>query len=355
MATIHLYRKSKRQPCYRLAYRDPQTTKWRQKLLHCSKDEAEQIRRKVESEFTWLETHPDQRERNYKDSITIGKSINAFYSSKQGTIEPSTLARYKVALDNFSNFYQGDIDQIDRHVMDRYRTLLLEGRKDQGSVEAIKKREGRGANSELRHVKVWLKYCSESGWLVMPRITYAKEKPIVIRWLTKDQVKAMKGLISELPEGEREITEDIFNLLLQTGARANEIIEVQWSQINLSRKQIKPKDKGNTGKALYLDKRSVQILKKYRDVQPGPFRVNDDWFDWRFRKLAKLAGIKTKVHDLRRTCGAWLIQSGVDIYQVSKYLRHSSVVVTEKHYIDILPSDMSGIASKMSKQMADIF
>ena len=355
MATITLYRKSKRQPCYRLSYRDPQTGKWRNKLLHCAKDQADQIRKDVEAEFTWLDTHPEKRNSNSPKSLSVKNTINAFIKSKRGTVEASTVARYKVALDNFSDFYEGDVDKIDRHIMDSYRTLLLEGRKETVNRDPLKKREGRGANAELRHIKVWLKYCSESGWLVMPKINFAKEKPIVIRWLTKDQVKSMQGFISELPEGEREITEDIFNLLLQTGARVNEIIEVQWSQINLSRKQIKPKDKGNTGKALYLDKRSVQILRKYKDVQPGPFRVNDDWFDWRFRKLAKLAGIKTKVHDLRRTCGAWLIQSGVDIYQVSKYLRHSSVVVTEKHYIDILPSDMSGIANKMSQQMADIF
>jgi len=355
MATIKLNKKAKQQPCYRLSYRDPQTGKWRQKVLRCPRDQAEQIRKEVEAEFTWLDTHPELRIKSYKESITISTAISAFYDSKQGTVEPGTLARYKVALDNFSEFYQGDLDKIDRKLMDSYRALLLKGRKARGINTELKKREGRGANAELRHIKVWLKYCSESGWLTMPKVTLAKEKPLVIRWLTKDQVREMQGFISELPEEEREIMKDIFNLLLLTGARANEIIEAKWSQINLKRKQIKPKDKGNTGKALYLDHRSVKILTKYKDVQPSPFRVNYDWFDWRFRKLAKLAGVKTQVHDLRRTCGAWLIQSGVDIYQVSKYLRHSSVTVTEKYYIDILPSDMSGIATKMSKQMDDIF
>ncbi len=69
----------------------------------------------------------------------------------------------------------------------------------------------------------------------------------------------------------------------------------------------------------------------------------------------KKLGIVTTIHDLRRTCGAWLIQEGVDIYRVSKYLRHSSVTVTEKYYVDILPSDLTDIASIMGGQIAKIF
>ena len=37
------------------------------------------------------------------------------------------------------------------------------------------------------------------------------------------------------------------------------------------------------------------------------------------------------LHTLRKTAGARLIQKGVDIYRVSKFLGHSSVIVTEKH------------------------
>ncbi|MFA4838721.1 MAG: tyrosine-type recombinase/integrase [Candidatus Neomarinimicrobiota bacterium] len=42
------------------------------------------------------------------------------------------------------------------------------------------------------------------------------------------------------------------------------------------------------------------------------------------------------IHSLRKTAGYLLIESGVDIYRVSKFLNHSSVTVTEKHYADLL-------------------
>ena len=58
------------------------------------------------------------------------------------------------------------------------------------------------------------------------------------------------------------------------------------------------------------------------------------------RKLFHRAGIPdANLHTLRKTTGARLIQKGVDIYKVSKFLGHSSVTVTEKHYVDIMNTD----------------
>jgi len=350
LATITLYKKSKRQPCYRLSYRDPVTGKWRMKLLHTTKEQADEIRKKVEAEFVWYQANPEKIPGDRAENITVRAARDAFIKSKQGTVKYLTVKRYEVALDNFELYYSDYVKAINRQVIDGYRShLLTDVRKDK------RKRTARGVNAELRHVKAYLKYCSENGWLEMPKITMAKELPIEVRWLTKGQVKSIKEKVTILGEGERQLVLDIMDVLLQTGARAREIIDARWSQINLSRKHVKPEDKGNTGKPLYLSKESVSILKRYKDNKPGPFPVNLDWFYWRYQKMADAAEIETTVHDLRRTCGAWLIQSGVDIYQVSKYLRHSSVTVTEKHYVDILPSKLGDIASKIGDQIAKNF
>ncbi|MEA3288253.1 MAG: tyrosine-type recombinase/integrase [Candidatus Marinimicrobia bacterium] len=51
------------------------------------------------------------------------------------------------------------------------------------------------------------------------------------------------------------------------------------------------------------------------------------------------------LHTLRKTAGARLIQKGVDIYRVSKFLGHSSVKVTEKHYVDLLEVDYQDMSA----------
>ncbi|MBC8190993.1 MAG: tyrosine-type recombinase/integrase, partial [FCB group bacterium] len=53
------------------------------------------------------------------------------------------------------------------------------------------------------------------------------------------------------------------------------------------------------------------------------------------------------LHDLRKTFGSLLIAQKVDIYRVSKLLRHSSVTVTESHYIDILDRDLEDTVKKL--------
>jgi integrase len=43
-------------------------------------------------------------------------------------------------------------------------------------------------------------------------------------------------------------------------------------------------------------------------------------------------------HDLRRTCGSWLVQAGVPIQTVSKLLRHSDIRVTDQVYAHLAPT-----------------
>ena len=60
------------------------------------------------------------------------------------------------------------------------------------------------------------------------------------------------------------------------------------------------------------------------------------------------AGIENiTLHDLRKTFGSLLIAQKVDIYRVSKLLRHSSVTVTESHYVDILDRDLEETVKKL--------
>lgn len=55
----------------------------------------------------------------------------------------------------------------------------------------------------------------------------------------------------------------------------------------------------------------------------------------KFRGWARQIGPPPEIHlhSLRATCVCHLIKKGVDIYTVSRLLGHSSVKVTEKHYL----------------------
>ena len=63
----------------------------------------------------------------------------------------------------------------------------------------------------------------------------------------------------------------------------------------------------------------------------------------RMRDALKAAKINRHIrfHDLRHTLGQWLAESGMDMKVISKQLGHSSVNVTEKHYVRYTPEFLS--------------
>jgi len=70
----------------------------------------------------------------------------------------------------------------------------------------------------------------------------------------------------------------------------------------------------------------------------------------KIRKYFKVAGLKdVSIHTFRRTFGSILVQSGVDIFRVSKLCRHSSVLVTQKHYAELLDDNLSDSVKMLDK------
>lgn len=338
MASITPYPKARNQPCWRLSYRDPQTGKWRNKLLHCSRDRAEQIRKRIEAEFTWLAANPHLRED--RQEAMLSDVVEIFMKAKAGTVAPRTADRYQDALDNLKDF-AGEIrmEQVTRRLIDDYRARIL------------KDRSAAGVNVDLRHIKAFLRFTQEEGYLKkVPKIEMAREVNKPVYWVTQKQYRDHFAKAPEVLGPDAQLVTDISDLLLLTAARANELITATWEQIDLESGFIQLyDDKGNTAGKLYLSDRAVQILGKYRENVDRPFHINYDWYERRLRKLPPVSKIKLSAHDLRKTAGAWMVQNGVDIFHVSRFMRHSSVTVTERFYADLLPQNHHNTAQRMAE------
>lgn len=71
------------------------------------------------------------------------------------------------------------------------------------------------------------------------------------------------------------------------------------------------------------------------------FNYRPDYITHHFKKEARRLGINDiRFHDLRRTFGYNLIKQGKPIYEVSKLLGHSSVIVTERHYAPLMTTEI---------------
>ena len=343
MATIKLYKKSKNQPCYRLSYRDPQTSKWRQRLLHCTRDEAEEIRKRLDAEHAWYQINPHLI--NNQELLPFSNAKERFLKAKLHSIAYSTYRRYERVFKSFEN-YAGSI-----HLSEISSALIREY-----SVAMLEERKAPGVNLDLRHLKAFLRYSHGEDMIAkVPKITMLKEQKRPIYHITRGQFKVWLNKCEILGDNA-EMVRDIATIILMTAARVSEILSATWDQIDLKNGWILLydhendgiSDKTNSGGKLYLNERAVAILRKYSSNDPGPFPVKYDWFEWRMRKVATKAEFRLRPHDLRKTAGSWLVQDGVDIYRVSKFMRHTSVVVTERYYAELMTDQHHETADQMA-------
>ena len=139
-------------------------------------------------------------------------------------------------------------------------------------------------------------------------------------------------------------------MYLHTGARRAELLlpNFTWENVDFEGRVIRLRGKFDKERLVPLDKKAFDILhkRKFQQKLEYPFDFDYDYMYKKIKKYITDAGIpEGTLHGLRRTFGSKLVQSGVDIYVVSKLLGHSSVKVTEQAYIHLLDSNLKdGIA-----------
>ena len=149
------------------------------------------------------------------------------------------------------------------------------------------------------------------------------------------QVIPMEHIRQILDNTLTEDHRDIILFLLLTGRRVSEILYLRTDRIDLQNDEITfyiPKTKKEVilpiiqpVKDLLLRRNlSSEYLFKYREY--NPIRLHWD-------RLNKKLGFHYTLHQLRKTCASYLLSSGVNIVYIKTYLTHSSLSVTETHYL----------------------
>ena len=126
-------------------------------------------------------------------------------------------------------------------------------------------------------------------------------------------------------------------LYLLTGVRKTELLSLKWSDINLDRKELKLTDTKN-GKSHYLplSQAAIDILNQIQRIEGNPYvitgknegchlvNISKPW-----DRIKEAAGLEdVRLHDLRRTVGSWLAQSGNSLHLIGKVLNHSNQSTT---------------------------
>ena len=190
-------------------------------------------------------------------------------------------------------------------------------------------------------------------------LSSAYERAIGWGWVDQNPIKLLdKRNVKDAPPRTRYLTEEEFWRLhdaaadyikpmlifaVHTGLRREEQLSLTWDRVNWQRAEVYlPDTKTGTPRMVPLTAFNAVALETLRKL---PRHISAPWVfakpdGSRYLKVQKgiegavrRAGLKdVRWHDLRRTCGCWLLQSGVDIFTVSRWLGHKSVSQTERAY-----------------------
>lgn len=280
------------------------------------------------------ETHEIQAGLRERPDISPGLKKFTFEFLKASEIDgksSQTILRYKKVFKPFLEWFG------EKRKLRTITSVMLEEYK----AERARTVKPVSVNTELRHLKALFSWAVAHD--LLPKSPFLGVKMLKVpetkvRFLSEEEVKSLYDAIEKKKD---QRAWDLVTFYLQTGARATEILEeggFTWDSVFDDHIEIV--GKGNKRRSIPLNNTLKEILKRRRGERvPFPYSYSAV-SQTLSRRLFHRAGIPdANLHTLRKTAGALLIQRGVDIYRVSKFLGHSSISVTEKHYVDLLKED----------------
>jgi site-specific recombinase XerD len=251
------------------------------------------------------------------------------YCKSRHSSKYHSLMRYTLEL--FSNYYNNPhIESIDSSLCEEFITRKYSNAKYLG-------------NQFYRNLRTFFnwavknKYLNESPMSLLKPPKVSRKNP---EWLKECEL----DMILEHVEN-KELT-SIYTLLFYTGLRANELLSLTWSNIDLTNRIIyirnneKFTTKTNTEKTIPINEKANCILKGLTDIRRDQLifskngrKYNVDHVSKAFKKAVRKTNLNQNIHlhSLRHSFASNLVVNGASLYLVSKLLGHARISTTEKY------------------------
>ncbi len=224
----------------------------------------------------------------------------------------------------------------------------IQKRRDEGAAASTVNKEVGLLSSAIGHAR------REWGWSLANPVQGNREREPAgrVRWITREEAERLTQESSLDPRAQH--LPDFIALALNTGMRKGEILGLEWNRVDFSRNLLflEPEHTKTARR------RSVPLNDAARGaiVNRARFRAehcpDGRWVfahkdgtrikdvKTAFRKACRRAGIENfRIHDLRHTCAAWLVQANVRLDRVRDLLGHRSIETTEI-YAHLAPDDI---------------
>lgn len=180
------------------------------------------------------------------------------------------------------------------------------------------------------------------------------------------------NLFKAIEEEEKIIYSDIVWMIIETGARKQNVLSMVWSDIDLLGSTWTLKVKNDENQQISLSKRATEILqrriltKNSKFVFPSDLsktgHISEKTSEGAFwRRICRRAGVYSKdrkenltIHDLRRTLATEIYNNTSDLGLTQGALGHKNLQTTKKHYAHLNNSKIVKAVQDVSDENSDI-
>ncbi len=299
-----------------------------------------------------------------KKRYTFEDAVNKFIDEHFPRIKPSSSKRYRVSLVNLHDLLRVTyVDEIRSAVLNDFEVA----RRKQGVTNGTIRRDLMCLSSLLSCAQDW-EWISENP--VAAYLRKAKKRGFVeaeprSRFLSHEEEAAIMAFAASKRtrvKGRRDqhgwqMQEAAIAFAIDTGLRDEEQFTLRWPLVDLANGELRvaaEHSKNSRSRRVPLLKRTQRLLAAL------PHSENSDLVFWcrtgqRYSQMyvplqricaqVQIAGLEW--HDLRRTCGVRLLRDhGMSIEQVSLWLGHNNIGITQKVYAFL---DADGLHRAVSK------
>lgn len=279
-----------------------------------------------------------------KQPITLSAAFEHTFSEVSGQTERLYRSAYKTLAQHFGahrNIHEITEAQIDTFA----QRLRKEGKKDntiKGYLKAL-----------IRTNKAVAKTYRTNADLSIPKglKTFVKT-----RYLSEIEEQGVLDLLWTGPTVTDRKSHDLAVVLLDTGMRLMEGVNLSWADINMTRRDIEVyRTKTRTLSVVPISNRAYEVLQRNHN-QKAPFES----MEFAIKHLRKVIhevcntnqtvveqrGTAT-IHSLRDTFASRLVQRGMHLNELAKLLGHSTTAMTEKY----AQLEQTGVVEKARRLM----
>jgi len=273
---------------------------------------------------------------------------------------PKTVAWYSANLKSFHNYLKSrhlpdTMDNIDIKVLRQYVLYLLKKNKYHGHPITPEKAEPVSAatvHGHVRTLRAFFNWLVAEGFIEASPARDLKPPKVcrkVVSTLSDEEIRAILGVLAPVNSSNAR-NQTIVMLLLDTGLRMGELINLKMGDVHMNEGLLKVMGKGKKERIVPMGSNAQRALQRYLfRYRHKPFHLGIDnvflsvlgkpltenSMKLIFSRLAKKSGVvRLHAHLCRHTFATRFLINGGDVCTLQQILGHSTLEMV-RHYVNL--------------------